>query len=244
MKKEVLVLGEYPYTVVATADGGATEEVSSLMKVDDAAPAPIVTPTSSRETQAGILLEYFNIGKAAEVPTAEKDGASAVGDGISYVAGIKVCRESADATTISGVEFTMRSSTSGKSTVREIIGEDGDCAAEQAVLLGGAQCIQMVNLVTDADGNTVRIAFRRNTGDEVESIGYGEGTFQGQYSVDFGDEGCLTGYELGFWESDVNGEADQLRSFVAVSNPNLQNAVAITAALTAQADEVSDPGAE
>lgn len=59
----------------------------------------------------------------------------------------------------------------------------------------------MLNLITDDDGNAVRLAYRRSTVtdlNEIESIGYGEGTYLGQDSVDFGESGCLTGYRLAF----------------------------------------------
>lgn len=56
----------------------------------------------------------------------------------------------------------------------------------------------MLNMVLDDDGNTVQLAFRRSSSDEVEYVGYSEGTYEGQYSVDFGDDGCMTGYRLGF----------------------------------------------
>jgi hypothetical protein len=62
----------------------------------------------------------------------------------------------------------------------------------------------MINMVTDDSGNTVEIAYRRSSSDEVEKVGYGTGTYRGELSVDFGDNGCMTGYRLGFAGGDAS----------------------------------------
>lgn len=136
MKQDLVTVGEYYYTIIATAEGGATEEVESYMSVDDSNPAPIVDPTASFETTAGIALERFSLGNAAVPFTNVNEG-----DGISYVSGIKTCKESADSTTIVGLQFTMTSSTSGNKFEQEFEGTEGECDPEQAIVLSGADCL-------------------------------------------------------------------------------------------------------
>lgn len=93
--------------------------------------------------------------------------------------------------------------------------------------MAGDDCIQMLNLVTDDDGNTVQIAYRRSSvtvQDEIEFVGYGEGTYQGQNSVDFGESGCLSGYRLAFATGTgrlLQEDAAELRGMQAVSNPSI-----------------------
>lgn len=85
------------------------------MLVDDDNPAPIVIPDDSFETVGGgILLNAFDLFN----PSLEEQSDVAytnenIGDGISYVSGIKTCKESESSTTIVGLQFTMTSSTSG-----------------------------------------------------------------------------------------------------------------------------------
>jgi hypothetical protein len=98
LKQDIVTEGDYYYTIIATAEGDATEEVESYMKVDDANPAPVITPTDSVTTTAGIDLDVFAMGNPAVTPTNTNEG-----DGISYVSGIKTCKESADTDTIVGL---------------------------------------------------------------------------------------------------------------------------------------------
>lgn len=57
----------------------------------------------------------------------------------------------------------------------------------------------------------------------------------------------MTGYRLGFADAASarrNLAVAQLKSMEAIANPSIQDAVAVTAGITEQADQVSDPGAE
>lgn len=112
----------YPYTIIATAEGGNTEEVESSMEVDDENPAPVITPTDSFPTDADIILEVFAMGDPDVALTNDN-----VGDGISYVSGIKTCKESEDTSTIVGLQFTMTSSTSGNKFEQDFEGTEGVC---------------------------------------------------------------------------------------------------------------------
>lgn len=56
----------------------------------------------------------------------------------------------------------MTSTTSGNKFEQAFEGTEGVCDADQAINLAGSDCIQMLNLITDADGNTVKLAFRRS----------------------------------------------------------------------------------
>lgn len=163
------------------------------------------------------------------------------GDGISYVSGIKSCKADSAGTTIVGLQFTLTSTISGKSTARAWEGYEGVCDDAQAVSLSGADCFQMLNLVTDGDGNTAGIAFRRSGASDVEYIGYGDfDLYDGVNTVDFGSGGCLTGYRLAFESSSGrllsshNGPTE-LKGMSAVSNPSLQDSVASTASLLSDA---------
>lgn len=82
--------------------------------------------------------------------------------------------------------------------MQDFQGTEGYCSDDQAIVLSGADCIQMFNMIIDENGDTVQLAYRRSTSNEVERVGYSEGNYEGQYSVDFGSKGCMTGYNLGF----------------------------------------------
>lgn len=81
------------------------------------------------------------------------------------------------------------------------------------------------------DGNTAAIAYTRSTSPDVKIVGYGDfSLYQGENTVDFGDEGCMTGYRLAFEQPAtasrlLNTEAFELRGMSAVSNPSLQGSV-------------------
>ena len=61
----------------------------------------------------------------------------------------------------------------------------------------------------------MQIVLRRSNSDGYEFIGYGVGEFKPQEVVDFGDEGCMTSYSVGFAN-------EKLRFLKAISNPTLQ----------------------
>lgn len=109
--------------------------------------------------------------------------------------------------------------------MNDFVGYEGVCDDEQSIVLGDAECIQMLNLVFDQDGNTAQLAYRRSGSDEIESVGYGEGDYNSKTAIDFGESGCLTGYELGFADVSsgrlLSGETAELRYMNAVSNPKL-----------------------
>lgn len=161
------------------------------------------------------------------------------GDGISYVSGIRSCKADSNGKTIVGLQFTLTSTISGKSTARALEGYEGVCDDTQAVSLSGSDCFQMLNLVTDTDGNTAALGFKRSGSEDVEYIGYGDtDLYDGVNTVDFGSEGCLTGYRLAFESSSgrrLNTGPAELKGMSAVSNPSLQDSVASTAALLSDA---------
>lgn len=107
----------------------------------------------------------------------------------------------------------------------------------------------MLNLITDSDGNAVRLAYRRSTVTDLtsyETIGYGFGTYEGANSVDFGEYGCLTGYRLAFASASgrlLVDDVPQLRGIEAIANPTMQEGVSLIAEQVQEYDVVLDPGA-
>jgi hypothetical protein len=235
MKDTVNTLGTYSYKIEAHAEGGATSEVTGDMVINDANPAPKTTPDNTETTTDGISLEVWGMGDPTAPVTDSYDG-----DGISYVSGIKSCKADSAGTTIVGLQFTLTSTISGKSTARALEGYEGVCDDAQSVSLSGADCFQMLNMVTDSDGNTAAIGYKRSGSDDVEYIGYGDfNQYDGVNTVDFGGDGCLTGYRLAFESSSrrrvLNTGPAELKGMSAVSNPSLQDSVASTANLLSDA---------
>ena len=100
--------------------------------------------------------------------------------------------------------------------------EGTDCS--QVIELVTDDCIQRLDLLFNADGDAVQIGYRRRNGKVEQFAGYSEG-IKAQTAVQFGAEGCMSGYELAF--KDVASSrrllADSpqtLRGMVAVANPD------------------------
>ena len=110
----------------------------------------------------------------------------------------------------------------------------------------------MLNLVTDEQGSVKSLAYRRSSvtvQNEVEYIGYGVGEYRGERSVDFGENGCLSGYRLAFAATAGDGrllqeEASELAGMQAISNPAIQESVRVIAKDIGSSDVVMDPGAD
>lgn len=84
MNRDVLSIQEYPYTIEATALGGATATVSSNMEVNNDLPAPVIIPTETiTDYASGAVLEVFEMGDLS-VPISNSNE----GDGNSYISEI------------------------------------------------------------------------------------------------------------------------------------------------------------
>lgn len=94
-----------------------------------------------------------------------------------------------------------------------------------------------MNVIFDNNA-AVQLAFRRSSNTDqssYEKIGYGTGAYDGSKSVDFGEKGCMTGFNL-YWgapagrllsdERFLNENPAELVGADAVANPKLNDAVA------------------
>ena len=135
------------FTVEATAEGGNVGYTTSYMEINEALPGPRIDPDKIVTTDANIGMAVSTVGDRDVVVTGEQ------GDGTEFVSSIVLCKDDEESTTISGMRLTTTHVTTGSQTLHPIIGRRGICT-EKLVMAGG-DCIRMINLVVDSEGNAV-----------------------------------------------------------------------------------------